>query len=415
MIETMQVEAPEAINEMGVNRSLLEELALKVLFLNGELSLVDLSDHMCLSLAVIEEIFQFLRREQLCEVKGIVRGTQVIAATGAGKERGSQLFAFSHYAGPAPVSLEDYSARVRRQSLQHTIVEPSQLRRAFEDLVLDDDLLTRLGTAVVSGTSIFLYGPPGTGKTTLACRIPAIYDDLVLIPYAIEIDRQVIEVFDPGVHQRSNEPLPDDWDRRWALCHRPRVVTGGELSSEMLELQFNASRFYTAPLQLKANNGVLLVDDFGRQRMRPDELLNRWMTPLDRRIDFLTLPGGRKFEAPFDVLVVFSTNLDPRALADEAFLRRIPNKINVRYATTQQFAEVFEKECAARMVRCEPGLAAYLVELIATEMKQPLAHSHAHDIVNQILWSATYQGVPAMLNRTALEQACRNYFLPVEN
>jgi len=412
-METIHVEAPETIGDIGINRTLLEELAVKTLFLSGEMSLADLADRMCLSLPVVEEIFQFLRREQLCEVKGMVRGTHVIAASAMGKERGADLFAFSHYAGPVPVSLEDYSARVREQSLQQVLVQPAHLERAFHNLVLDDDLLNRLGTAVVSGTSIFLYGPPGTGKTTLACNIPAIYDDFVLIPYAIEVDRQIIAVYDPGVHHRANRPVPEEWDRRWVLCHRPRVVTGGELSREMLDLLFNANgRFFTAPLQLKANNGVLVVDDFGRQRMRPDELLNRWMTPLDRRIDFLSLPGGRKFEAPFDVLVVFSTNLDPRSLADEAFLRRIPNKINVAYATPEQFAEIFQRECAARMIQCEVGLAEYIVELIASEMKQPLSHSHARDIVNQVFWSATYLGVRPRLTRSTLQQACRSYFLP---
>jgi MoxR-like ATPase len=413
-METIHLEAPESIGDIGISRTLLEELALKTLFLNGEMSLADLAERMCLSLSVVEEIFQFLRREQLCEVKGMVRGTHVIAASATGKERGSALFAFSNYAGPAPVSLEDYSARVRTQSLQQAVVQPAHLKRAFHQLVLDDDLITRLGTAVVSGTSIFLYGPPGTGKTTLACNIPTIYDDFVLIPYAIEVDHQIIAVYDPGVHQRAKESVPEEWDYRWVLCHRPRVVTGGELSGEMLDLQFNANgRYFTAPLQLKANNGVLVLDDFGRQRMRPDELLNRWMTPLDRRIDFLTLPGGRKFEAPFDVLVIFATNLDPRSLADEAFLRRIPNKINVSYATPEQFAEIFQRECAARMIQCEEGLAEYVVELIASEMKQPLSHSHAHDIVNQVLWSATYLGVGPRLTRSTLQQACRNYFLPV--
>jgi SpoVK/Ycf46/Vps4 family AAA+-type ATPase len=303
---------------------------------------------------------------------------------------------------------------VREQSVQQTVVQADDLKRAFDTLVLDEDLLTRLGTAVVSGTSIFLYGPSGTGKTTLACKIPAIYADFVLLPYAIEVDRQVIAVYDPGVHRQVNEPVPEDWDRRWVLCHRPRVVAGGELSAEMLDLQFNAnSRFFTAPLQLKANNGVLVIDDFGRQRMRSDELLNRWMTPLDRRIDFLTLPGGKKFEVPFDVLVVFSTNLDPQALADEAFLRRIPNKINVAYATPEQFAEIFHRECAARMLPCEDGVAEYVVEVIAEEMKQPLSHSHVRDIINQVFWSATYLGIEPRLSRDTLKQACHNYFLPV--
>jgi len=413
-MDSIQVDAPQAIGDTRINRTLLEELALKTLFLNGEMSLADLADRMCVSLAVLEEIFRFFRREQLCEVKGMVRGTHVIAASGMGKTRAAELLSFSQYAGPAPVALDDYTARVRAQSVQQTSVRPSDLTRAFSSLVLDDDLLSRLGTAVASGTSIFLYGPPGTGKTTLACNIPAIYEDLVLVPYAIEIDHQIISVYDPGVHQRVDQPTPEDLDRRWVLCQRPRVVAGGELSGELLDLQFNANnRFFTAPLQLKANNGVLVIDDFGRQRMRPDELLNRWMTPLDRRIDFLTLPGGKKFEVPFDTLVVFSTNLDPRALADDAFLRRIPNKINVTYATPEQFAEIFHRECAARMLSCEAGMPEYAVEIIKNQMRQPLSHSHVRDIVNQVLWSATYRGVEPRLTRATLEEACHNYFLPV--
>ena len=413
-METIQVEAPQTIGDTGIKRTLLEELALKILFLNGEMSLADLAERMCLSLPVVEEIFQSFRREQLCEVKGMVRGTHVIAASGQGKQRALDFLAFSNYAGPAPVSLEDYSARVHAQTVQQAVVQPARLKRAFDKLVLADDLLFRLGTAVVSGTSIFLYGPTGTGKTTLACNMPAIYDDYVLIPSAIEVDNQIIAVYDPGVHHRVEESGTEDWDHRWVLCDRPRVVAGGELSGEMLDLQLNASgRFITAPLQLKANNGVLVLDDFGRQRMRPEELLNRWMTPLDRRIDFLTLPGGKKFEVPFDVLVVFSTNLDPRTLADEAFLRRIPNKIHVSYATPEQFAEIFQRECAMRKLRCEADLAEYIVEVISNEMKQTLSPSHAGDIVNQVFWSATYLGVEPRLTRSALRQACHNYFLPV--
>lgn len=414
-METMHIEAPQAARDTGINRTLLEELALKILYLGGEMSLADLADRMCLDLSIVEDIFQFLRREQLCEVKGMVRGTHVIAASSVGKQRAAGLLQLSYYAGPAPVSLEDYSARVREQSVQQTAVQQGDLKRAFENLVLSDDLLTRLGTAIASGTSLFLYGPPGTGKTTLACNMAAVYSEFVLIPYAIEVDRQIITIFDPGTHQPANEAMPDDWDRRWVLCHRPRVITGGELSSEMLDLQFNAnSRFYTAPVQLKANNGVLVVDDFGRQRVRPEELLNRWMTPLDRRMDFLTLAGGRKFEIPFDMLVVFSTNLAPRTLADDAFLRRIPNKIDVSYASPEQFAQIFQAECAARMLPCEPDLPGYAVEFITKGMKQPLAHSSARDIINQIFWAATYLGIEPRLTRETLEQACRNYFLPVD-
>jgi hypothetical protein len=412
-METVQVQAPQSIGDTGIPRPLLQELALKILFLGGEMSLAELADRMCLSLGVTEEIFQFFRKEQLCHVKAMSRGTHIIAATDMGKDRAAKLLEFSRYTGPAPVSLEEYGERVRLQTVEHTRVEPGDLNRAFEKMVLSDNLLTRIGTAVVSGTSIFLYGPPGTGKTTLSSNIPAIYGDFVVVPHAIAVDNQIITIYDPSVHLEVNEPTPDDWDRRWVLCQRPRVTAGGELSSEMLDLKLNTSNlFLTAPLQLKANNGVLVLDDFGRQRMRPDELLNRWMTPLDRRTDFLTLPGGQRFEVPFDVLVVFSTNLDPRTLADEAFLRRIPNKIALTYATPEQFAEIFQRECAARMLLCEVGLAEYVVDLITNGLKQTLMHSHARDIVNQIFWSAKYAGVEPRATRSAVQQACASYFLP---
>jgi len=413
-MEILQVESPQSVASTKLSGTLIEELALKTLFFNGEMSLIALADRMCLSLPVVEQTFQFLRREQLCEVKGMARGTHVISLSNLGKQRAGELLNISYYAGPAPVSLEEYTDRVRTQSIQETRVQPGDLTRAFEKLVLSGDLLARLGTAVVSGTSIFLYGPPGTGKTTLAFNIPSIFGDCVLIPHAIEVDRQIISVYDPGVHIPLQEALPDDWDRRWIPCRRPRVVTGGEFSGEMLDLQFDSgSRLLTAPLQLKANNGVLVLDDFGRQRMRPEELLNRWMTPLDRRIDFLTLPGGKKFEIPFDVLVVFSTNLDPRTLADEAFLRRVPNKINVNHATPEQFMEIFLKECMARAVSCDASIAEYTVQFITTEMNQPLSHCTARDLLNQICWSANYRGVEPVLTRGTVEQACRDYFLPV--
>jgi len=414
-METFQVEAPQTIGDTGVSETLLQELALKTLFLNGEMSVADLADRMCLSIPVAEEIFQSFRREKLCEVKGMVRGTHVIMANSLGKERAVNLISLNQYAGPAPVSLEDYSARVRAQSVQRALIEPSQLKLAFENLVLSESLITRLGTSIASGMSIFLYGPSGTGKTTIAYSIGSIYTDVVLIPYAIEVDRQIVAIYDPSVHQKVKGSVRLDWDCRWFPCYRPRVITGGELSSEMLDVQISADgRYLTAPLQLKANNGIFVVDDFGRQRIRSEELLNRWMTPLDRRLDFLMLPGGKKFEIPFDQLVVFSTNQDPRTITDEAFLRRMPNKIKLDHATPEQFMEIFRRECARRQLDCEDGIAKHLVALITEEMKQPLSHNLARDLLNQITWSASYQAIEPKLNGTTLRQACLNYFLTAD-
>jgi len=405
---------PHQVQRTGVRRGLLEDLALKVLYLQGEMSLVEMSDRTCLSLGVIDEIFQFLRKEQLCEVKRMAAGSHVIVASAQGKQRAMELLALNQYTGPAPVSLADYRMRVSMQSVQQIPVKPADVSRAFYQLVLNQEMLSRLGTALTSGTSMFLYGPSGTGKTSIANTIPAVYEDSVWIPHAIEVDNQIISVFDPGVHHPNSEVTPAESDKRWVLCHRPCVLAGGELSAEMLDLQFNSvSRFYTAPLQMKANNGVLILDDFGRQRMRPDELLNRWMTPLDRRVDFLTLPGGRKFEVPFDLFVVFSTNIDPLQLADEAFLRRIPNKISVDYATPDEFVEIFRRECQVHLVACDEGIPEYLVECITREMNQPLSQCHPRDLINQIFWSARYAGIEPRLTRHTIGQACRSHFLPV--
>jgi hypothetical protein len=407
-----EIMAPQQLRRTGVRKALLEDLALKTLYLHGEMSLAELSEHTRLGLGVIEEIFQFFRKEQLCEVKGMAGGSHRIVASAQGKQRAADLLMLNQYVGPAPVSLADYAARVDMQSVQRVSLNPSDVDRAFCQLVLKREIVARLGASVASGTSIFLYGPPGTGKTTIASCIPGIYNDSVLIPHAVDVDNQIITVYDPGVHRPSSEPLPDDSDQRWVLCQRPCVLAGGELSAEMLDLQFGKStQFYTAPLQMKANNGVLILDDFGRQRMRADDLLNRWMTPLDRRVDFLTLPGGRKFEIPFDLLVVFSTNLDPAQLADEAFLRRIPNKMLLDYASPEDFIEVFRRECEVRLLPCNGGLPEYLVECITEEMKQPISHCYARDLINQVFWAARYANVEPRLTRETVREACRAYFL----
>jgi predicted ATPase with chaperone activity len=398
---------PREARRTGVRKGILEDLALKILYLHGELSLSELSELSCLSSDVVNEIFLFLRKEQLCEVKGMSGIAHRIAASARGKDRAAELLSINQYAGPAPVSLADYIARVQMQSVAQTRVRPADLERAFHEMVLDPETMIRLGTAVSSGASIFLYGPTGTGKTTIASHIPAIFRDSVWIPHAVEVDNQIIKLHDPGVHLRSSEPVPEESDQRWVLCQRPCVIAGGELSAEMLDLQYSpSSRFFTAPLQMKANNGVLILDDFGRQRMRTEELLNRWMTPLDRRVDFLTLPGGRKFELPFDLFVVFSTNLNPLA-----FLRRIPNKIEIGHASEEQFTRIFETECERRGLSYEPGIPLFVSRYITQAMKQPLCQCFPRDLLNHIFWTASYEGVRPELSEETLEEACHQYFL----
>jgi DNA polymerase III delta prime subunit len=405
---------PHRLDKTGVRRGLLEDLALKILYLHGEMSLIQLGESMRLSLGVISEIFESFRKERLCEVKGMTGGTHRIVASEEGRHRAASLLSLNQYAGPAPVSSKDYSARVRTQSIQSVRIGAKDLQPAFQDLVLSPDLLLRVGTAIVSGTSMFLYGPPGTGKTSLAMRLPSVYSDSVWIPYAVEVEDQIITVFDPGVHQRTPGGEPEETDRRWVLCRRPCVITGGELSLEALDVQYNPiHRYSAAPAQMKANNGVLVLDDFGRQRARPQELLNRWMTALGMRVEFLTLPGGQKFEIPFDVLVVFATNIEPNELGDEAFLRRIPNKILVDYAEEDQFKEIFMREvsAASRKIHVDPKDLDFLVNHITNDLKKPLCHCYARDILNQIFWASNYLEAKPEFNEDLARWACSNYFV----
>ena len=412
-METTGIPASNSIEEVGVRRNLLEDLALKTLCLIGEMSLHELARHMGLNLGMADELFQRLRKDQLCQVTGMAGGVYRITTTSAGKSRGLELLAQNQYVGPAPVSFEDYVSRIRGQSVRSMEITPAEVYRAFEDLVLDDQTLTQLGTALVSGRAIFLYGPTGTGKTTIAETLTRLfYDDQVWLPYAVEVDGQVITVYDAVLHQKVDPPPLPDQDGRWVLCRRPRVLVGGELTIEMLDLQFNPiTKFYSGPVQMKANNGLLIVDDFGRQRVSPEELLNRWVVPLDRRIDFLTLAGGKKLEIPFDLFVVFATNLDPAKMVDEAFLRRIQTKIKVDFVSCEQFREIFRRACVQYNLEYDQTVVDELIRLIGMEFKEPLRACYPRDILRQIQWSSQYLQKEPRLDREAIAQACRNYFL----
>lgn len=404
--------APTKLDDLGVRRSLLEALGLKIVYLRGEISVQELAEWMKVSRSVADELFQRLRKEQLCEVTGMTGPVYHIQTTSRGRERALELLTLNQYAGPAPVSLDDYVAQVRSQSVRRLQVHPANLNRAFAHLVLDKEILNQLGTAMTSGRAIFLYGPTGTGKTTLAETLTEVFfNELVWLPYAIEVDGQIITVFDPHVHREELQISPGT-DTRWVRCHRPRVVVGGELQIESLNLQFNPlTRFYTGPVQLKANSGVLIIDDFGRQRVAPAELLNRWVVPLDRQIDFLTMAGGKQVEIPFDMFVVFATNLDISQLVDEAFLRRVQTKIYVDFVREEQFRRIFENVCNELGLSYAADIAEYTIQLITQIYHQPLRACYPRDVANQVCWAAKYEAKEPKLDRPSVEQACANYFI----
>lgn len=404
---------PQSLAEIDIPTGVLEDLVLKVLYAGGSQSLLEMSEKMLLSYSVTTELFERLRRDQCCQVTGMVGNVPQVAITQSGRARAADLLQQSHYLGPAPVSFKNYCAQVRRQSVKNVKVHAADMDRAFADLVVDPEILRQLGTAINSGSSLFLYGPAGTGKTTFAetlCRAAA--QDAVWIPHAVEVDGQIIAIFDPSIHKIVPMPETRTHDLRWVLCQRPAVLVGGELTAEMLDLQFNpVSKYYVGPVQMKANNGVLIIDDFGRQRLRPEELLNRWIVPLDRRIDFLSMAGGKKLEIPFELMVVFASNINPADLVDPAFIRRIKTKIHIGAINDEQFIEIFARVARQNKVQYDASIPRDLILYIRGYLKQELRSCYPRDIVEQVCWAARYDNREPYLDRTALDQAIRAYFV----
>ena len=408
---------PRSLAETGVRESVLEDIALKNLYLRGPFSVVELARQMRLSYDVAELLFSRLRAKVLCEVTGMRANVPEIAITSSGRTRALELLAASQYAGAAPISLESYVEQVRRQRALPRDIRAIDVERAFAHLVFDPETLAQFGTALNSAAPIFLYGPPGVGKTAAAEALSRVLaSDEVWIPYAVEIDGQIVTVFDPVIHKpAADEPgggRPADRDERWVLCQRPTVMVGGELTIEMLDLQFHpVTRYYDGPPQMKANNGVLIIDDFGRQRIQPEDLLNRWVVPLDRRIEFLTMVGGRKIEIPFEMLVVFATNLDPAQTLDAAFLRRIQTKIHIGAASEAQFTAIFYRVAAERDLEVSETALRELIAVICDGLHEELRPCHPRDLINQVCWAARYEGRKPKLDRSSLLRAVRTYFV----
>lgn len=400
---------PQTFENLGISQTLVMDLMLRRMLLEGYSNLQSLSKKLRLSVPIIDIVFRQMRQQQLIEVKGMAGNDYQFVLSAAGKTLAAERFQITQYAGAAPVSLKDYHAATQVQAA-HVQIDRKALRSAFGDLVVPDRLLDQLGPALISQNSIFVYGPTGNGKTSLAERMLRVYEDAILIPHAVEVDNQIISLYDPVVHHQLDYEDPDV-DPRWVPCKRPCIVVGGELIPSMLELRLDeASGIYAAPLQMKANNGIFIIDDFGRQLMSPRDLLNRWIVPLDRRVDYLTLRYGVKFQIPFELMVVFSTNLEPADLADEAFLRRIHNKIYVEAVDARSFDEIFGRVVTARKIPAESDSAEYLRKLCLREGRTELRACYPGDICNILVSIGRYEQRPPQMTKSDLERAAALYF-----
>jgi predicted ATPase with chaperone activity len=400
---------PDRIEDLDIPRALAGDLVLRYLWLHGSASLTALNQTLKLSFPVLETMFHQFRQQQLLEVKGMAGDDYSFTLTASGRSQATSRSEVCQYVGPAPVSVQQY-ARVVKSQVAKVKLGRESLRQAFHDLVLPDNFLDLLGPALIGQQSLFLYGGTGNGKSSIAERILRVYRDYVLVPYAIEVSGHIITVFDPVVHR----PVPCDdetLDPRWVLCERPCITVGGELSAAMLELRLDeATRVFISPCQLKANNGVFIIDDFGRQLLSPRELLNRWIVPLDRRVDYLTLASGMKFQVPFEMMVVFSTNLNPHELADDAFLRRIQSKVLVDNVSNEVFDEIVRRVLESRQVPAEPGCAEYLRERCRTAAGELLHACYPVDIFRLVKSISEYEGRPVRMTRGIIDRAIALYF-----
>jgi DNA polymerase III delta prime subunit len=416
------------IEDTGLSPLWLQDLILKVFYYQGYLTGFKLAEEIALPyVGVVDLLLEVLKREKLVEVKtsqaGLGEGAYQWAITGLGIARAREALERSQYAGPAPIPISIYNESQRKQSRGRVLVNEKIMRQILSSLILSEKTFKRIGPALNSGTSIFLYGPPGNGKTTIARAIGnQVLTQNIYIPYSIYIDGQVVKLYDSVNHQIA----PDEEvtytgtstlrgvrrDPRWVKIRRPFIVVGGELSLAGLDLVFDdVHKYYEAPFQVKANGGIFLIDDFGRQQVRPRDLLNRWIVPLENRIDFLTLHTGRKIEVPFDVLVVFSTNLPPKDLVDEAFLRRLRHKIEIGDPSYEDYREIFKRVAADKKVTYNDQALAHLLQEWYIKKDRKLRASHPRDLCDQIVDISKYEGIESAMTNDLIDRAAESYFV----
>jgi hypothetical protein len=408
-VEVQTSAIPHSVEDLRIPASVVEDLVLRRAMLDGRTSILRLSKALALSVSLVERLIEDLRNRQYLQIQGSEGRDLVLTLSELGKAQANERMQLCRYVGPAPVSLADYTRVVLSQT-QRPEINEAGLRAAFSDLVINDALLDELGPAIRSKGAMFLYGPPGTGKSAIAERLVRVDRDVVLVPHAIEVDGQIITVFDPGTHAPV-DPQPDHLDPRWMACRRPSIVVGCELTADQLELAYEANTgIYLAPMQMLANNGVLVIDDFGRQRLTPEQLLNRWIVPLDRAIDHLSLAYGFKFVVPCVPKIVFSTNLEPSSLGDEAFFRRIRSKVLIPPIDDDQFDEVLRIAAAKHDVTVAPDAPEYLRWVTRNRGDGDL-RAYLPGSVCEIVESISgYEGTPRLLDRDAVDRVANLYF-----
>ncbi|MCO6458796.1 MAG: AAA family ATPase [Pirellulaceae bacterium] len=409
---------PESLEQAGVTESFVESLILKFLLSYGDTCGREVARQLRLPFVLVDPLLRRMKAEQLVVYRGVSAVSDYLyQLTDLGRERARRLADQCTYCGTAPVALDDYVASVRAQSIEKQHPTEDDLREAFQDLLIGPQMMTRLGPAINSGRGMFLYGSAGNGKTSIAERVTKTFGQFIWIPRALGVDGTIIRLFDPMNHQEA--PLPKSSgllnaskiDRRWVRIRRPTIVVGGELTLEHLEVAMNTvTGISEAPLQLKSNCGTLVIDDFGRQRVSTTELLNRWIVPLEKRYDFLNTANGKKIQVPFDQLIIFSTNLEPRDLVDEAFLRRIPYKIEVPDPTEQEFRDLLRLMCQQMGIVYHASAADYLLETHYKRVQRPLRFCQPRDLLLQVRNFCLYHGRPLELTPELLDFGVQNYF-----